>query len=252
MGRAGHIGRGVALIHAQILRHMPASPIEIPASADGGSSGFPNDSDRSDLGMPLAADDAKMSGMTWRDGAARRVKLTYDDLLPYSDDGLRHELIDGVHYVSPSPNTRHQRIVRRLSVELAQWVEDHPAGEVFFAPFDVVFTRVDVVVPDLVYISAARAAVELNDRHTTGADLVVEILSPSTRQRDRRLKRDLYERAGVVEYWVVDPDADTIQVHRRRGERFGVAEEFLASAHGVLRTGLLPGFELALDALFAR
>ncbi len=193
-----------------------------------------------------------MSGMTLRDGAARRVKLTYDDLLPYSDDGLRHELIDGVHYVSPSPNTRHQRIVARLSVALWTHVRDHQIGEVFFAPFDVVFTRVDVVVPDIVYLSAARAAVELNTRHTTGADLVVEILSPSTRQRDRRLKRDLYERAGVVEYWLVDPDADIIQVHRRRGERFGLAEEFGAFAHGVLRTELLPGFDLALDALFVR
>ena len=190
--------------------------------------------------------------MTWRDEATRRVKLTYDDYVQFPEDGLRHELIDGEHYVSASPNTRHQRLVGRLSIALWTFVEQHQSGEVFFAPFDVVFTRFDVVVPDLIYISGGRAALELNDRHATGADLVIEIASPSTRRRDRGLKRDLYQRTGVSEYWFVDPEADTIDVHRRQGERFGAAEELAASRADVLRTALLPAFELPLERLFAR
>jgi len=193
-----------------------------------------------------------MGGMIWREDANRRVKLTYDDYVHVPDDGQRHELIDGEHYVSASPNTRHQRVAVRLSLVLGRWLEEHPVGEMFFAPFDVVFTRFDVVVPDIIYISAERAMVELNDRHATGADLVVEIASPSTNQRDRTLKHALYERAGVVEYWVVDPDADTIQVYRRRGERFARPVTLAAGRHDVLNTSLLPGFELRLAQVLSR
>ena len=88
--------------------------------------------------------------------AAPGVKLTYDDFLLFPDDGQRHELIDGEHYVTPSPNTAHQRIVGRLHLALGRYLETHPVGELFLAPFDVVFSQFDVVEPDLIYITAER------------------------------------------------------------------------------------------------
>ena len=99
--------------------------------------------------------------MSGYDGALpnpRGVKLTYDDFVLFPEDGLRHELIDGEHYVTPSPNTKHQQILLNLTLLLGKWLEQHPTGRVFFAPFDVVFTHIDVVEPDLLYMSNTRAA----------------------------------------------------------------------------------------------
>jgi Uma2 family endonuclease len=90
------------------------------------------------------------------------TRLTYDDLLLFPDDGRRHELIDGEHYVTPSPNTRHQRLVRRLMAAFEDYLRTHPdAGEPFVAPFDAVFSDVDVVVPDLLFIASGQAAFSL-------------------------------------------------------------------------------------------
>jgi Uma2 family endonuclease len=186
------------------------------------------------------------------DAAPAGVKLTYDDFLLFPDDGQRHELIDGEHYVTPSPNTRHQRISARLHLLIGGWLEQHPVGQVFYAPFDVVFSRFDVVEPDLLYLSNERAADVLTDKHVAGVpELVIEIGSPGTRQRDETLKRRLYERTGVVEYWVVDPELDAIRVYRRGGDAFLRAQELLAEAGDVLTTPLLPGLEIGLARVFA-
>jgi Uma2 family endonuclease len=180
---------------------------------------------------------------------SRGVKLTYDDYVLFPDDGMRHELIDGEHFVTPAPNTRHQRISRRLTVALVEWLEDHPVGEVFYAPFDVVFSKFDVVEPDLVYLSHERARELLTDQHALGADLVIEIASPGTRRRDETLKLKLYERAGVREYWFVDPDRDVLRVYRRTPYQFATPECF-SGTDTVVTSPLFPGFELRLGKLF--
>jgi Uma2 family endonuclease len=114
-------------------------------------------------------------------------------------------LIDGEHYVTPSPNTKHQSISANLTAMLWIYLKQHRVGQVFAAPLDVVFSGLDVVEPDILYISHERAGV-LTDQHVRGApDLVVEILSPGTRKTDEITKRKLYERSGVREYWVIDP-----------------------------------------------
>src|SRR5512139_1468563 len=158
--------------------------------------------------------------------ASPRVRLTYDDFLLFPDDGKRHELIDGEHYVTPSPNLRHQEIAGRLYLALGNWLATHPVGRVFFAPLDIAFTRFDVVEPDLLFVSKSRDAGWLNEKNATGADLVIEIGSPATRRRDQTIKRDLYERTEVQEYWFVDPDQNRIHVHRKTDGRFGDAVEF--------------------------
>ena len=181
----------------------------------------------------------------------RGVKLTYDDFLLFPDDGKRHELIDGEHFVTPSPNTKHQTVSMTLSIVIGGWLEGHTIGRVYHAPFDVVLSRFDVVEPDLLYMSNARAADVLTPQHVRGApELVIEIGSPGTRARDETLKRALYERMGVEEYWFVDPEIDVVRVYRRSGERFARAVELSREANDVLTTHLLPGLELPLTRVF--
>jgi Uma2 family endonuclease len=181
-----------------------------------------------------------------------RVRLTYDDFLLFPDDGKRHELIDGEHYVTPSPNIRHQTILGNLYFLMRAWLEQHPVGRVFMAPLDVVFTQFDVVEPDLLFVSKDRAADILTVKHVTGApDIVVEIGSPSTRKRDETIKRRLYERSGVSEYWVVDPELDVVRVYRTRDGKFERPVELRAAASDVLTSRHLEGLEMPLNRVFS-
>ncbi|MGZ8867924.1 MAG: Uma2 family endonuclease [Thermoanaerobaculia bacterium] len=173
------------------------------------------------------------------------TKLTYEDYLLLPDDGRRHELIDGEHYVSPSPNTQHQRISKRFTAALLA-CEDAGFGELFYAPYDVVLSIFDVVQPDVLFITPARAHI-INDKHAEGApDLVIEILSDSNRQYDEQVKYKTYERLGVGEYWIADPFEKTVRVFRRTGERFA-----RIAVGEIITTPLLPSFELRVADLFA-
>jgi Uma2 family endonuclease len=131
------------------------------------------------------------------------------------------------------------------------WLVDHPIGRVFYAPYDVVFSAFDVVEPDLLYLSNERAAQVLTPLHAKGVpELVVEIASKGTRKRDETTKRQLYERAGVSEYWLADPMRDRIRVYRQDGARFGEPLEYSREADDVLTTPLLPGLALPLERIF--
>jgi Uma2 family endonuclease len=181
------------------------------------------------------------------------VKLTYDDFLLFPDDGKRHELIDGEHYVTPSPITAHQRIVGNLHYYLRLYLQGRPVGELFVAPYDVVLSNIDVVEPDLVYISARRRAERLTAKHLRGAPtLVIEVGSPGTRKRDETIKRRLYERSEVEEYWVVDPELQTVRVYRPVSNAgFGKPTELSAEAGDVLTSPLFPGLALPLHDIFS-
>lgn len=177
------------------------------------------------------------------------TKLSYANYVLFPDDGLRHEIIEGEHYVTPSPTTRHQRISQRLHHLIQSYLDTNPIGEVFCAPFDVLLSEADIVVPDLVYVSSERAHL-ITEKNLQGAPhLVIEILSASTRPRDERLKRDLYERAGVEEYWLVDPEHDVVAGYRRGAGAFQEPLQY-ARSH-VLTTSLLPRLELPLDKILA-
>jgi Uma2 family endonuclease len=183
-------------------------------------------------------------------GALSR-KLTYADLCQMQDDGLRHELIDGVHYVSPSASVKHQRFVVRLVARIHRYLDAHPLGEVFVSPLDVVLSDYDVLEPDVLYLTAEQVATYVR-RHVHGAPaLAVEVISPSSRKMDLDIKRRVYEAFGVEEYWVVDPEAERVAVYRR-GEHGSFLAPAAVTRHqgDALTTPLLPELTLSLDELF--
>jgi Uma2 family endonuclease len=145
-------------------------------------------------------------------------RLTYEEYASFPDDGIRRELIDGEVHVTPSPVVRHQRIVLRVARLLADHVDAHHAGEVFIAPCDVMLSRHDVVQPDVVFVATSDAGIVTASNLQGSPTLVVEVVSdPRT---DRVRKRDLYARHGVPEYWIVDPDADRVEIYRLEGSAY--------------------------------
>jgi len=122
---------------------------------------------------------------------------------------------------------------------------------VFVAPLDVILSNFDVLEPDLLYVSNERAGELLAGQHVTGApDLVIEIASPGTRQRDETIKRRRYEHFGVHEYWIVDPEIDVIRIYRLEGERFARPIELSREAGDTLITPLFPELEIPLARVF--
>jgi len=180
------------------------------------------------------------------------VKLTYEDYVSFPDDGKRHELIDGEHYVTPAPLTKHQRISVNLVSAIHHHCQQTTIGRVFSAPTDVKLTETDVVQPDLLFIGNARAHLITRENIQGAPDFIVEILSDSTRRRDERLKRNLYEQHGVKEYWIVDPELDSVKLFRLHEGRYDTPQELTTEQpHATLTTPLLPGFSLTLPDLFA-
>jgi Uma2 family endonuclease len=184
--------------------------------------------------------------------AETATKLTYEDYLLFpDDDGLRHEILDGEHYVSASPNLRHQTVLMNLYRPLDVFVRPARLGRLFPVAIDVLLAKHDIVVPDLLFVRAERAGMFTAANLPGAPDLVVEVLSPSGRKRDEVIKRDRYEKTGVGEYWLIDPEAETVKVFRLAGERYG--RPLLLSLHDgdSLTTPLLPGLEIPLAVVFA-
>ena len=175
------------------------------------------------------------------------VKLTFADYCKTPDDE-RWELIDGELIMAPSPTGRHQLVVGKLYRLLADFVERSGLGMVFLAPFDVVLSELNVVQPDVMFISDAKAHI-LTDANVQGApDLVVEVLSPSTASRDWRTKLDLYAEYGVQEYWVVDPDGKRVWVMARVDGVLGEVGNY--GKEDTLISPTLPGFIAELSQVF--
>jgi len=183
---------------------------------------------------------------------ARRA-WTYSDLVALPEDQLRHELIDGEHVVTPSPAIPHQVILWNLTEVIGPYLRANLIGTALTGPVDVKLSPCTVLVPDLVYFTAERFARVVNEKHATAApDLVVEILSPGTRRRDKGRKRAVYDREGVREYWIVDPEARSITVLRRPRADAGLTDvTVLTLAKGeTIESPLLPGLQVPLREVF--
>lgn len=179
------------------------------------------------------------------------VRLDINDYMLFPEDGKRHQLIDGEHLMTPSPSSRHQMVLRNLTRILDSHVMRHNLGQVLFAPLDVVLSDFDVVQPDLMFVSARRQEI-ITDGGLRGApDLVVEVVSESSRKIDEVIKRKLYERFQVREYWIVDPVVDTAKVYRLDQCSFLPPVLLHAETGDELTSPLFAGLRVPLTAVFA-
>jgi|HubBroStandDraft_3_1064219.scaffolds.fasta_scaffold14790_2 Uma2 family endonuclease len=184
------------------------------------------------------------------------LKMRYCDLAALPEDGKRHEIIDGQHYMSAAPSARHQEVLGNLFSLLRGFIKSRRLGKLFFAPLDVWLSEHDVVEPDLLFVRRERLTA-LEERFLRGApDLAAEVLSPSTRQVDRGVKLRAYRRFGFGEYWIVDPVGETVEVFRGEGDWTEPAV-FLSRAAGshssrelALTSPLFPGLVLTMDQIF--
>lgn len=174
--------------------------------------------------------------------------MTVRDYYLLPEDGRRWELMDGDLSVTPAPTTQHQLVSGNLFVELALQLK-RPGLAAFSAPVDVILDQSNVVEPDLVVVAAARTSI-ITKRAIEGApDIVVEILSPSTGERDKQLKKLLCARFGVREYWVVDPTLGQVDAYRLVGSdydpraRYDRASTLVCSDFPSLAIPLAPIFE---------
>ena len=176
-----------------------------------------------------------------------KTRLTYADYLETSDDG-RYELLNGELILSPSPKEIHQYTSSMLHLKFGTHARKNNLGKVYFSPFDVVLSDTDVVQPDLLFVSNERADMINHDNVRGAPDLVVEILSPTTADRDRTIKLDLYAAHGVKEYWMVDPESRTVMVLLRGESRFEVSGIY--GEGQTLSSPTLEGFSVALGEIF--
>ncbi len=144
---------------------------------------------------------------------AARKRYTYADFLRFPDDGNRHEILDGQWIMTPPPTTDHQRIIMNLIEIMSAHIRRRKLGLLLASPVGVVLGQTRVVQPDLLFVAKSRQSIVRRDAVHGAPDLLIEVLSPSTASLDRGRKLKTYEDSGVHEYWIVDRDARTVEVH---------------------------------------
>jgi Uma2 family endonuclease len=173
------------------------------------------------------------------------LKWTYEDYSQLPEDGRRHEIIDGEHFVNPSPSTLHQHVSKRLQYQLYTKFELAGLGVLFDAPMDVQLSEFDIVQPDLVIILNENVRKITPTKIKVAPHLVVEILSPTNMDYDRITKRELYERFGVKEYWVVDPFDQQVDQWVLTEEKY-----VLMPKSKVVQLSIVPGIEVDFDTVW--
>ena len=165
-------------------------------------------------------------------------------------EGAPFQLIDFELVMSPSPTSRHQRILKRLFLAFEKHLEAHGGGDIEFAPFDVHFGEGDVYQPNaFVILDGNPGIMEDNGFHGV-PDIIIEVLSPSNAYYDLRHKKMIYEQTGVKEYWIVDPIDHIIECHSNTEKGFEISS--MAHNEGEVQSGLLPGFSVMAESVFRK
>ena len=179
---------------------------------------------------------------------AVRPRVSYADLERAPEDGRRYELYDGEVFVVPAPLPRHQVVALTIAEMLRDYARQH-GGFCVASPIDIVFSDYDVLQPDVIYFSPARAHLVDVDRVIRHApDLCVEVLSPSTASTDRGKKMQMFARYRVAEYWIVDPAGETIEIYALRAGGYDL--QLTAAGEDVVRPAVLPGHAFSVRSLF--
>lgn len=179
--------------------------------------------------------------------AVDRERYTYEDYcrLP---EGAPYQLIGGELVMTPPPTPYHQMVSIKLELKMAGFVLEKALGVVLDAPLDVYLEETEAYQPDIIFIANERLAIIEEKRIKGAPDLVVEILSPSTGYYDLRSKYKVYEKAGVREYWIVDPHQKSVQVFCRREGKFVLDQE--VESKGTVKSRVIAGFEVQIDSIF--
>ena len=175
------------------------------------------------------------------------VKLTYEDYRKTPEDE-RYELIDGELIAAAAPNIAHQSTQANLGAPMHTFVRSEGLGYVFFSPCDVVLSEHNTFQPDLIFVSNENAGI-ITEANIQGApDLVVEIISPSSTGRDWVVKRDLYAKHGVKEYWLIDPINRTLWVMLLEDGYLELAGEYREG--DTVTASTIEGFNVSLSDIF--
>lgn len=194
-----------------------------------------------DVGERMIAWDSNHAN---REALYRGLRMSADEYLALEDDGHRYELIDGVVCISPSPSPLHSEILLLIAFEIGAYLRSNPIGKVFNdqgVPLKSVRHGDIVYQPDIVFLSADKAD-RIGNHIADLPDLVVEIVSPSSRRMDNETKRGDYENAGIGEYWIIDPLQKTMTFLRLRDGKY----EDVATAGDRFESAAIPGFSLDL------
>ncbi len=172
---------------------------------------------------------------------------TVDDFLQLEETNLPCELIDGKVFMSPAPNLIHQVVSSNLHYVLKTYAIRN-AGFVVFSPFDVYLDNKNVFQPDLLYLKKENLT-RLFEKGLNGPpDLAVEIISPSNSFKDRNQKKRLYQKFGVIEYWIINPSIRTLEIYDFKSEN----PVLYLTEEGVVTSNLLPGLSFPFEELFIR
>jgi excisionase family DNA binding protein len=177
---------------------------------------------------------------------------TYEDYVRIPDEpGYRYEVLEGFLVRDPSPGFTHQRVVRELGCQLmAYFNEVDPEGEFIFAPLDVTLTDRNVVQPDLVFVSSDRLDIICEERIDGPCYLVVEVMSPASRRRDRLQKMEIYRKAGIPHYWLADTEEKTLEAYSLRGGVYALVAA--GEAGDMFAHSEFPGLTLDLAEMLYR
>ena len=176
--------------------------------------------------------------------------VTIADLDALPDDGNRYELFEGEIFVSRAPSLSHQRVLGNIYTVVRSYLDQNAIGEILLTP-GVTFNDFNGAIPDAVFISHQRRREIISGERVTGApELVIEVLSPGTEneRRDRVMKRQVYGKHGVKEYWIADPQNRSLEVYRLKRHTLTLVKTFMDADE--ITTSVLPGFRCRANQIF--
>ena len=179
------------------------------------------------------------------------IKFNYQDYLQLSDD-KRYEIIDGELFMVPSPNESHQNILGYIFNCIFNYTRKTKLGSVYCAPFDVLFSEADIVQPDIIFVANKNKNIITKNNIQGAPDLLIEILSSGTSRRDLGVKKKLYAKNGVREYWIVDPAQETVEVFNLKEGVF-LGKSYRAGEAGQtsrLSSSVIQGFDIEVKEIF--